>query len=364
MVKEMTHLERGVATLNNEPVDHLASYPLACGVCRRLVGEGNMTYRDWASDPKKFASAFIEGQKKYGFDLAVGLMDLSVMAGDLGAHVRMDEQNTPFVDEHLPHTPEAYESMEVPDIKKGRTNVLIEGTEIFTKALKNEVVCASFIEGPLLALSQSVGAEDLFMDMFDCPEAVHKALQTMTDYDMQIINEFGKIDGLSAVCWDYLWGNYACLGDDEYHEFEAQYANKLNDRVRETGKASTVHNCADLPHLDTQIKEYKSALFSFASYPQIEGSPSATDVIDQGYCDICTMVGSVDPQVFMRNTAEETAKITGDLCQEVKTSLCKRGLKSRFVISSGCEVPPGIECRMDNIEAFVKATAQYGKMEY
>ena len=64
-----------------------------------MVGDGKMTYQEWASDPKKFAPRFIEGQKHFDFDFAIGLMDLSVMAGDLGAHVRMDEQNTPFVDE-------------------------------------------------------------------------------------------------------------------------------------------------------------------------------------------------------------------------------------------------------------------------
>lgn len=37
MVAEMTPYERAVATLNNEKVDELPAYPLACGLQRRLL---------------------------------------------------------------------------------------------------------------------------------------------------------------------------------------------------------------------------------------------------------------------------------------------------------------------------------------
>jgi uroporphyrinogen decarboxylase len=96
MVGTMNHIELAVASLQDKPVDRLSTYPLAMGVNRRLVGTG-LTCREWVSDPKKFASAFVAGQRKFDFDWAICLMDLSVMAGDLGADVRMDEQNTPFV---------------------------------------------------------------------------------------------------------------------------------------------------------------------------------------------------------------------------------------------------------------------------
>ena len=87
---DMTYMERGAAALANEKVDRLTIYPIACGVGRKLIGDGTLTYREWVNDPKLFAQAFIEIQKYFGLDFAIGLMDLSVMAGDLGAGVRMD----------------------------------------------------------------------------------------------------------------------------------------------------------------------------------------------------------------------------------------------------------------------------------
>lgn len=360
-MNEMTHTERVAAALNNEKVDRLTTYPIACGVCRRLIGDGKLTYREWCNDPKLFAQAFLEGQKEFGFDLAIGLMDLSVMAGDLGAHVRMDEQNTPFVDGHIIHGMEDYEKLAVPDIKKGRTGVLIEGTKLIADHLKGKVVTSSFIEGPLLALSQTAGAERLFMDMFTDSAPVHKALKVMSQYDSEIISAFGET-GIEAVCWDYLWGNYAVLGDSEYGEFESQYAKKLNQEVTDNGMAVAIHNCADLPHLDTQIKEFKPSIYSMAYYPLIEGSPNASDVIERGYADKCLIGGQIDPQLFIRGTKDQIVQATKDLCQDVKTSLCKRGLNSTYCISSGCEVPPDINCKLENIEAMVETVKKYGCM--
>jgi uroporphyrinogen decarboxylase len=359
----MTPVERATAALQNEKVDRLTTYPIACGVCRKLIGDGTLSYRDWCNDPKLFAEAFIKGQEYFGFDFAIGLMDLSVMAGDLGAHVRMDDQNTPFVDKHIVNSMEDYEKFEVPDVKKGRTGVLIEGTKIIADHLKGKVVTSSFIEGPLLALSQSTGAERLFMDMFTDPAPIHKALGVMTEYDSEIVKAFGQT-GIEAVCWDYLWGNYACLGDDEYGEFEGnKYAKRLNEEVVSEGMAVAIHNCADLPHLDTQIKKFKPAIYSMAYYPQIEGSPTAAQTIEQGYADHCLVAGQIDPQIFIRGTVDKVTEVTKGLCQEVKTALCKRGLNSSYCIASGCEVPPDLSCKLENIKAVVDATDKYGRMD-
>lgn len=359
----MNHIERCMAALKNEPVDRLPVYPIACGVNRKLLNGGKVTYRDWATNPKLFADAFIAGQKYFDFDFTIGLMDLSVMAGDLGAKVRFDEQNTPFVEDPVIKSPEDYEKLEIPDIRKGRSAVLIEGTKLFVQALKNETVTAGFLEGPLLVLTQSAGAERVFMDMYKNKSAVHKALETITEYDAEMIKGMATT-GCAGLVWDYLWANYSCLGDAEYKEFEgnSKYAMKLNRLTQENGMALCIHNCADLPHLDTQIKEFKPVIYSMAWYPLIPGSPSAKETIEKGYADNCLIAGNIDPQLFVRATTEKITKVTLNLIQEVKTALCQRGLKSRYVIASGCEVPPSLSTKLENIKAVVDTTKEYGKV--
>lgn len=360
----MNHIERCVAALQDQPVDRLTAYPIACGVTRKLLNGGNgITYHEWCTDPKKYADGFIAGQKYFDFDFTIGLMDLSVMAGDLGAHVRMDEQNTPFVDDPVIKDPEDYEKLEVPDTKKGRCGVITEGTRLFSEALKNETITAGFVEGPLLVLTQSAGAERVFMDMFRNKDLVHKGLETITDMDAQMVEDFGQT-GCAGLVWDYLWGSYSCLGDDQYDEFEggAKYAGRLNKLTADNGMALCVHNCADLPHLDTQVNKFKPVIYSMAWYPLIPGSPSAKDAIEGGYADNCLLAGNIDPQMFIRASEEKINRVTINLLQEVKTALCERGLNSRYVVASGCEVPPSIGTKLENIKNVVDTTKQYGQV--
>ena len=354
----MTHIERCMASITNQPSDRLSTYPIACGVNRRLVGTG-VTYHDWATDPKKFADAAIAGYEYFDWDWYFGLMDLSVMAKELGAHVRMDEQNTPFVDVPAIKGPEDYEKLEVPDVHKGRTGVILEGTKIFGERLSKEIITAGFIEGPLLVLTQTAGAEKVFMDMYNNSSAVHTALRTITDFDADFTKAFGETPS-PGLCWDYLWGSYSCLGDKEYDEFEGKYAAELNKLTADLGKAFCIHNCADLPHLDTQVKAWKPVIYSMAYYPLIPGSMPAKEVIEKGYSDNTLMAGNIDPQGYVRWAPEKMQRATMNLCTEVVKALKERGLGSRYVIASGCEVPPALSTKLENIKMCVDTVKQYG----
>ncbi len=358
----MTPYERALATLANEKVDEFGAYPLVCGLQRRLL-PGTVTYREWATDSKKCAQSFVEGYNRWKFPFTVTLEDLSVTAHDLGANVRLDSENTPFVDGHIIHSMEDYEKITVPDVTKGRTGHLIEMNSMVAPQLKDKSFVIAFLEGPLLTLSQSAGAERLFMDMFTDPAPVHKALEQTTRMCCDAVEKIGET-GVQGMCWDYLWANYSVLGDAEYGEFEGdKYAKATNEATRKAGLGLGIHNCADMPHLDTQIKKFGVDVYSLAYYPLVPESLNMTKVIEGGYADKCTIFGNIDPQMFMRASVEQITNTTKDLCQEAKTALCKRGLNSHFVVASGCEVPPDLECKLENVTAVMDATHEYGRME-
>ena len=362
MVAPMTPYERAIATLQNEKVDEFAAYPLVCGLQRRLL-PGNVTYKQWATDSDLCAQSYIEGFKKWKFPFTVTLEDLSVTAHDLGANVRMDFENTPFVDGHIIHDMEDYDKIQAPDVTQGRTGHLIRMNHKVVEGLKGDSFVIAFLEGPLLTLSQSAGAERLFMDMFTDPAPVHRALEQTTKMCCDACDKIAEA-GVQGMCWDYLWGNYTVLGDNEYAEFEGdKYAKATNEATRRNGLGLGIHNCADMPHLETQIKKFGVDVYSLAYYPRADASPNMTKVIEDGYADNCTIFGNIDPQMFMRSTAEQITKVTADLCQEAKTALCKRGLNSHMCISSGCEVPPDLECKIENVTAVMDAVHKYGVME-
>ena len=360
MVKELSHLERVQAALADEPVDRLPVYPIACGVSRQLLDGGNMTYEQWARSAENYANGFEQVHKKFDLDFAIGLMDLSVVANDLGSHVRFDENHTPSVDVPFINNMEDYDRLEFPEVNNGRIGTIIRGSELMAKTLGKEVVTSAFLEGPLLVLTQSATAEKVFLDYIYEPDTVKRALRNITDYEKGIVEAVGNT-GVSAICWDYLWANYSVLDDSEYGSLEGDvFARELNSATKDNGMAVAIHNCADLPHLDTQIKSFKPSIYSMAYYPLIEGSLSASQVIGQGYADETLVAGNLDPQAFEQYTLEQVEESTKSLAQEVKTALCERGLNSRYVLASGCEVPPTKTCRLENIDTFVRAAKQYG----
>ena len=258
---------------------------------------------------------------------------------------------------------EDYDKIEVPDVTKGRTGHLIQMNSLVAPKLKDKSFLIAFLEGPLLTLSQAAGAERLFMDMFTDPAPIHRALEKTTRMCCDAVEKIGEA-GCQGMCWDYLWANYSVLGDAEYGEFEGdKYAKATNEATRKAGLGLGIHNCADMPHLDTQIKKFGVDVYSMAYYPLVPESPNMTKVIEGGYADKCTIFGNIDPQMFMRASVEQITNATRDLCQEVKTALCKRGLNSHAAIASGCEVPPDLECRLENVTAVMEATHKYGRMD-
>ena len=99
------------------------------------------------------AKSFVEGFNRWKCPFTVTLEDLSVTAHDLGANVRLDKENTPFVDGHIIHSLEDYEKIQCPDVTKGRTGHLIEMNKKVVKDLKGKSFLIAFLEGPLLTLS-------------------------------------------------------------------------------------------------------------------------------------------------------------------------------------------------------------------
>ena len=180
MVGKMTPYERALASLNDEPVDQLCCYPLAGASYRKLISKP-ATLREMSQDPHICAQCFLTGAERYGLEFTVTLTDLAVQAHDYGAHVRMDEENTPFVDGHVGHGPEDYDKFQPLDVDKGRIKFLIDANREIAAGLKDKTYLAVHVEGPLLALSQSIGAEQLFMDMFTDPAPVHRALANTTE---------------------------------------------------------------------------------------------------------------------------------------------------------------------------------------
>ncbi|WP_292485623.1 uroporphyrinogen decarboxylase family protein [Methanohalobium sp.] len=339
--EEMTSIERVTSSLADKKVDRLPVYPLACGVTRKFVPA---TYKQYAIDPEMFAQSAYAGAKYLDYDMFVGLIDLSITAGDLGCEITYPEEDTPSSKGHI----EDYEEIEVPEVKEGtRAYELVQATKLAKEKLHElGKPVVGFHEGPLLTLTQLMGADRVMMDMKTNPEVVRDAVDKCADYVNSVTEKFFEEDACDALCIDNLWSNNKIMSEDDYWKFDGKFiVDKHVPLFKKYDQPYMIHSCADSVHYDTQISKFGTDLFSYAYYPneREQGSKNYSDLIPK-YGHECCMMGEVDPIQFMDNSSETIDKIKSDtdnvLTGAINT-LKENGLQSKYVVSTGCEIPPG-----------------------
>lgn len=357
-VSQMTHNERIQNILNDKKVDHPCVVPLFCSIGRKFV---NSTYNDYSTNPEKFSEVVAATIKYLDVDSFVGLTDLAVTAADVGAGVTYPEENTASASSHL----EDYEELEVPEVKPGtRVYNLIESSKKATEKLhKLGAPFVAFHEGPLLTLTQSMGADRVFADMESNPNEVLKYVDNMMDFVFDISDTFFKEHACDYLCIDNLWSNNTIMSEDAYWKFEGKF---IYDRhlplFNKYQSPYVIHNCAEFVHFDTQIRKFGTGLFSYAYYDKLKnkGAQSHVELIPK-YTDICCMMGEVDPIQFMYNDEANIQNIKNDtkeLMDSAFNILKESGFKTKYMVSTGCEVPP--HGSLNACQAMVETVKEFG----
>ncbi|TFH06001.1 MAG: methyltransferase, partial [Methanosarcina sp.] len=359
--ESMTKAERFTSAFQDKKVDRLPVAPLACGVSRKFVP---CNYADYSTKAEKYAACVEAGIKYFNMDTFVGLTDLCVDAADFGATIRYPEEDTPAAIGHL----EDYENLEVPEIKEGtRAYNLIQGNKIATeKAHALGAPMTALIEGPMVALTQIMGATRILSDLRTNPDVVLKALDKTATYVEEIMKGMFEEAQPDNLCMVTLWTNNVILSADEYMKSEGQVMqNRIAPLYKQYNKPVVIHNCSDVPHWDL-ISKWNTEYYSYTFYP---------DEVNKGSKDHKYLIsthgketmfgGEVSPIVFLDNSPEGLASMKANtvaLQESVLNTLKENGMQSKYMIATGCEVPPGAPC--DAITAQTYTVAEKGPELY
>lgn len=357
--EEMTHIDRTVSAMSDKKVDRLPVYPLACGVLRKFAG---VNYRDYATKAEPFTQSAFLGCKYLDLDMFVGLADLSATSADFGCKIKYPEDDTPSSEGHI----KDYEKIEVPELKKGtRGYELVMASKMAKEKLNKELNTpfVGFHEGPLLTLTQLMGADRILMDMKTQPDVVLEAVQKCTDYVCQLSELFFSEGACDALCIDNLWSNNVIMSEQDYWKFDGKFVFDQHIPIfKKYNQPYVIHNCADAVHFDTQIKKFGTSLYSYAYYEKSKekGSKNYADLIPK-YGDMCCMMGEIDPVEFIDGSAAGVQKVTNDtrnLLQNVMPVLKENGYQSKYILSTGCEIPPGGP--LSTVQAMVNTVKELG----
>ena len=136
------------------------------------------------------------------------------------------------------------------------------------------------------------------------------------------------------------------LPNDDCKAFSSVYVKRIVDAVQDDDFAVILHNCGNGGHCTEAMTCTGAKGYHFGNKIDM------ADALKECPSDTLVM-GNLDPVGVFKN------EMAAEVYAETYSLLEKCGNYGNFVISSGCDVPPGIP--FENIGAFYKAVADFNQ---
>lgn len=328
----MNSYERVAAVLAHKEPDRVPVYPILCGINRKLIGAD---YPTWSTDADVCAKGFLKTAEEFDLDCIVTLIDLSVECDAWGQKLVYPENEAvrPDYSDPVIGDIDDYENIQKVDYRQSKRMMMhIDVCKKLVAAKKGELPIVAFVFGPLGTLSMLRGQQDLYMDLYDDPDAVKAAVdrvaETLSEYVAALCDT-----GVDAIMWDTLFASGSIMSKEMWQKTEGEAMQKLAQVVRDHGCINMIHNCGIKPYFDAQIEAADPAAISFLNPPA-----DCTDFADckAKYGDKITLIGAVIPASAVIGTDEEWDK----QCFDQIDAMAAGG---GFMLATGCEYPANAE---------------------
>lgn len=215
------------------------------------------------------------------------------------------------------------------------------------EAKKGQMPIVAFVFGPLGTLSMLRNQQDLYMDLYDDPDAVKAATwqvaETLADYVGALCGA-----GVDAIMWDTLFASGSIMSKDMWRDMEAGPMRMLAETVRQHGCMNMIHNCGQRIYFDAQIEAVDPVAISFL-YPPDDCADYAE--CKARYGDKVTLIGAVTPANAVIGTDEEW----DEQCRSQIDAMAAGG---GFMLATGCEYPAN--ATFDRARRMIDIAKTYG----
>lgn len=346
----MNSYERVAAALSYKEADRVPVYPILCGITRKLVGA---TYKEWATDAKICADAFIKSTEQFDIDCVVTLIDLSVECDAWGQKLIFPENEAahPDYSDCVIKSIDDYSKIKKVDYRTSKRMMMhIEVCSRLVKELKGKKPIVAFVFGPLGVLSMLRSQQEMYMDIYDDPDAVLAATreinETLKEYVAALCDT-----GVDAVMLDTLFASGSIMSKEMWTKMEGVFVKELADVIRQKDCPVMVHNCGKNVYFDVQIETMKPIAISFL-YPPDDCKDFAE--CKEKYGNTVTLIGCVPPPNAVIGTDEEW----DEQCRSQIDAMAKGG---GFILATGCEYPANAS--FDRAQRMIDIAKTYGKYE-
>jgi len=343
-------MERVAAALSRKEPDRVPVYPILSGVSRTLTG---VDYRTWGSDADACADALIRAADEYGLDCIVTLIDLSVEADAWGLDTVYPENEAAHPNYHNPVIKDigGYTNIKAVDYRtSGRMLMHIDVCRKLVERTGGELPIVAFVFGPLGVLSMLRNQQEMYMDLYDDPDAVKGAVRevtrTLKDYCDALMDT-----GVNGIMLDTLFASGTIMSKEMWADFESGPCRELAEAIRAKNGLVMIHNCGQRIYFDAQIESMAPAAISFLYPPD-----DCADFVEckRKYGDKTALIGCIPPSLAVTGSDEEWDAA----CRKNIDDMAEGG---GFVLATGCEYPANAP--LDRAERMVRIAETYGRYE-
>ncbi|RQW04304.1 MAG: hypothetical protein EH225_06090 [Calditrichaeota bacterium] len=215
-------------------------------------------------------------------------------------------------------------------------------SELAVKGITDRPVLAGCI-GPFSLAGRLFGISEIMLELLSAPETIHRLLEKCTDFLLTYIDAFKKKSVHGIIMAEPAAG---MLSPQMCQEFSSTYIKTITDNVQDADFFIILHNCGNTNPLLACIQEAGATGIHLGNKCDIV---AALNFLDKDRL----VLGNLDPAgLFLMGSGEDVMQATTELLE--KTSPYQN-----FIISSGCDIPPGTP--QDNLKAFFTAVSEYNK---
>ena len=328
----MNSLQRTIDFIENKKVDRLPFHPIFMQFAAKYAG---VNYRDFCLDPETKCLANIKCAKDFGMDWVNVMSDPYAEAEAFGRIVEYPLNSLPVAKGQVVNDISDVDKLTVPGIKENeRLMARIREIEIYRKMVGDDYLITGWVEGPLGEYCDIRAMSDAFLDFYDAPEKLEKALDIITEFSLVFITEQVKA---GAHCIGI--GDAACsqISPDLYQQYIFEREKILVDHTHSLGAIVKLHICGNTTGiLPDMIK-------------------TGADIIDIDH--LVTTMGDFVPmlseQQVLSGNSDPVSVIRDGTPEEIRESVisCNTQTKGRGIVSAGCEVP--VDTSYENIKAYM-----------
>lgn len=291
---------------------------------------------DAVTDGRVHAEAIVALNRKYPAAGSTVIMDLTVEAEAFGAQIHFSDNEVPSVLGRLVSNYEQVEALQVPDLTAARVPEYLKANAVVAQTITDKPTFGGVI-GPFSLAGRLFDMTEIMMGIYTEPKTIELLLKKCTQFIKEYVQAI-KQSGVSGVV--IAEPAAGLLSNEDASAHSSKYIREIIEQVQDDNFMVILHNCGNTGHCTDSMVGTGARGLHFGNKIDM------VTALEQTPAEILVM-GNLDPVgVFKQSSAEEVAKAACELLNRTKEY-------KNFVLSSGCDTPPGVP--EANIKAFYSA---------